>query len=40
MIRALMICLFLAGCGTAHRPGDFTPDQLTALGPLLKGERP
>lgn len=39
MIRALIICLFLAGC-VSSGPNDLAPEQIRALGPLLKGERP
>lgn len=39
MIRIFVLCLFLTGCVSAA-PRDLTPDQVAAIGPLLKGERP
>ncbi|WP_352971023.1 hypothetical protein [Mesorhizobium sp. M1334] len=36
---AIFALLFLSAC-TATEPKDFAADQLAALGPLLRGERP
>lgn len=40
MKTAIILALLLSACTATHRSGDFSADQLSALGPLLKGERP
>lgn len=34
-----LLCLLVAAC-VFSGPNDLAPDQIEALGPLLKGERP